>query len=842
MADKKISQLPVGTLTPTTIFPVVTNGVTSRISFEDVTTQLILSDLYVTGGTYSDGTAIFTNNTGGTFSVTGFTSGMTDSYTTGATLNDETIQFNNNIHGLDFYNINLSPVLSGKTNLSLFNSHTGNTSNPHQTSFNNLVSTAHTHVINDVTGLQTGLDSKFDKSGGTISGSLIVNTISATTYQNLPLDIRLTGGTYNVGTATFTNNTGGTFSVTGFTGVPYLGSIVPTSQSTGSTGDGFWTATQAGTYTNFGSVVVSGNSFATISRTSGGTFSISQTPLDLSSYIATTDLNYIIGTNKFNKIDNTLGGHTFQNQGINNTGVIGVQSGWIGAKIPVSATTQYSFSHNDGIYTPSGVGLLAYQNSTGGTISTVDMSTLPTAGGLGGKYLTTPSGTTFIYKNVKVTAGGTKDYVDTFQLQLGSATTTYNSYETQIDKIKSSKLIDTDARVLISANTVNISANTTSLVKDTNVISIVAKPNTVNPTLIQIDLVFPLSGITYASGTSFSVGGTVISNSTTMTGIGSRGFQNTVSTAPSVAGTATPSAGSAVPFTAPSTNFIRTTTFNQTGATYLHYYVDFVTTTGTTENIILKNPYLKVGGVTVYPTTYGFYTPNGTDVVKDIYYSDDSLIYGSILDKKLSNYQPITSVQSNYWSGATFVVDGDSMAKGHTTSATNVWGYLVANRLSMNYTNLGINGNRLISTGGTGTGLVDRVGGVPTGTTHYLVFIGTNDAASTVTIGTSASTTTTEFYGALNVYLDALITRIPTAKIGFITPFNRNSNYQAYVDAIHVGCKKRGIAVFDNILDGGLDWANSAQVSALTLSDTYHLNDAGHLRDSYKYEAFLKRL
>ena len=60
-------------------------------------------------------------------------------------------------------------------------------------------------------------------SGGTVTGptiftnGLTANTISATTYQNLPTDIRVTGGTYSAGTITFTNNTGGTFNVTGLT-------------------------------------------------------------------------------------------------------------------------------------------------------------------------------------------------------------------------------------------------------------------------------------------------------------------------------------------------------------------------------------------------------------------------------------------------------------------------------------------------------------------------------------------------------------------------------------------------------------------------------------------------
>lgn len=48
------------------------------------------------------------------------------------------------------------------------------------------------------------------------ANSITATTISATTYLGLPLDIRVTGGTYNAGTATFTNNSGGTFNVTGF--------------------------------------------------------------------------------------------------------------------------------------------------------------------------------------------------------------------------------------------------------------------------------------------------------------------------------------------------------------------------------------------------------------------------------------------------------------------------------------------------------------------------------------------------------------------------------------------------------------------------------------------------
>ena len=65
-----------------------------------------------------------------------------------------------------------------------------------------------------------------------IQGSLSILSVSATTYQNLPTDIRVTGGTYNSGTGiiTFTNNTGGTFTISGITTVS--GNYLPLSGGT----------------------------------------------------------------------------------------------------------------------------------------------------------------------------------------------------------------------------------------------------------------------------------------------------------------------------------------------------------------------------------------------------------------------------------------------------------------------------------------------------------------------------------------------------------------------------------------------------------------------------------
>lgn len=63
------------------------------------------------------------------------------------------------------------------------------------------------------------------------------------------------------------------------------------------------------------------------------------------------------------------------------------------------------------------------------------------------------------------------------------------------------------------------------------------------------------------------------------------------------------------------------------------------------------------------------------------------------------------------------------------------------------------------------------------------------------------------------------------------------------VKAIHDVCEKHGgIPVFDNTVNGALDFSNSYQVNALTMQDSYHLNEDGHKRAMHKYEVFLQSI
>jgi hypothetical protein len=89
--------------------------------------------------------------------------------------------------------------------------------------------------------------------------SVSATSISATTYYNLPTDIRTTGATYSNNTFTFTNNTGGTYSVlfNTLTGITVNGNLTVT----GNTSLQALTATtiSSTTYSNLPNTLYTGN-------------------------------------------------------------------------------------------------------------------------------------------------------------------------------------------------------------------------------------------------------------------------------------------------------------------------------------------------------------------------------------------------------------------------------------------------------------------------------------------------------------------------------------------------------------------------------------------------------
>jgi hypothetical protein len=143
---------------------------------------------------------------------------------------------------------------------------------------NNLLS-----LETDISSNVSAITSKLDKGSYTGTAKDLENAIIANVTL---IASKLDKGSYT-GTAKDLENAI-IAAVTGASGI----SIVPTSPAPTGTGIASFTATQAGTYTNYGGVIVAANSFAIISRSASGAFSISQTAFDLSNYLQKSALQY----------------------------------------------------------------------------------------------------------------------------------------------------------------------------------------------------------------------------------------------------------------------------------------------------------------------------------------------------------------------------------------------------------------------------------------------------------------------------------------------------------------------------------------------------------------------
>lgn len=180
-------------------------------------TGISTQDTYVTGGTYSNGTAIFTNNSGGTFNVNGFYTGFSGGTIDGLTANT--------ISATTYLNLPLDIFVTGGTydnsiGLVSFTNNTGGTFNINGFYTGYTLTTSEIETVLGYIPLSAYTDTYV--TGGTYSNGVIVftnNTGGTFTVNSLytgSTDVYVTGGTYSNGSALFTNNTGGTFTVSGF--------------------------------------------------------------------------------------------------------------------------------------------------------------------------------------------------------------------------------------------------------------------------------------------------------------------------------------------------------------------------------------------------------------------------------------------------------------------------------------------------------------------------------------------------------------------------------------------------------------------------------------------------
>jgi hypothetical protein len=209
-----------GTVTGSTIF---TNGLTANTL--TVNGVSITGDTYTTGGTYSNGVIDFYYNTGGGYQVVGLYTGQTsyvNSLTTGVGLSADTTTGNITIINTDPDQIvsisGGTGILTGGTypNFEITNTLpdlevtiSGGTGILTGGTYPNFTLKVDDIYATSLTFNQGTYDLSIDGSNGTL------DTVSLGILSG---DLTITGGTYNptTGTATFVNNSGGTFNVTGF--------------------------------------------------------------------------------------------------------------------------------------------------------------------------------------------------------------------------------------------------------------------------------------------------------------------------------------------------------------------------------------------------------------------------------------------------------------------------------------------------------------------------------------------------------------------------------------------------------------------------------------------------
>jgi len=529
-------------------------------------------------------------------------------------------------------------------------------------------------------------------------------------------------------------------------------------------------------------------------------------------------LNYTFEAQK-NKFDKDS--MVIPDEGISNTGVIGPQAGWTGARIPVTENTIYSFVHNDGLYGASQVGLLQYQDENQDEISSIDMSALSNAGGNGGKTLTTPAGCAFIYKNVVVLAS---DYLNDFQLEAGNGTSDFEAYElriTEIDTFQINAANVSELEVRVDTAESNITTNTDDIASLQESLEVTETSDFLEYTGAFADAgngTISINNKTNVNNVKISK---ILLNTTSTTVAGANSFylytvdgsQVVTKDYGEINITASPSsllevevdvlldAGDRVAIAFNTGLGVRYNGASSTGFEYspAPSQRDFIVG----ETITTNQSFATIIG-------YGWEGVELTGETKDVAAVSDVIQLGinNLYQKDIG-------------------INGDSMAYGHTIP-NDGWGKLLSDKHDMAYTNDAINGSWLTNGAGSSNPLIDRYSAMSDDHDIVIIWVGTNDAHAGVSLGVNTSTDNAEFYGALNNLCDGLLTKYPTKKLLFITPMNRAAIENiTYVDAMIEICQKFNIEVFDAYRESGISFDNTAQYNALTLQDTYHLNAAG---------------
>lgn len=200
------------------------------------------------------------------------------------------------------------------------------------------------------------------------------------------------------------------------------------------------------------------------------------------------------------------------------------------------------------------------------------------------------------------------------------------------------------------------------------------------------------------------------------------------------------------------------------------------------------------------------------------------------------------------WFGKKWAAMGDSLTAANDTASAK-YHALIADKTGISVVNLGAGGTGYKKEYDGVSGFVNRTDTIPLDSDVVTIFGSGNDGS--YTIGNPTDTGTDTLCGCINTTIERIFTRIPTCKLGIITPtpwqsYNpaTDTNWMAqYSAAIVQICKNWGVPCLDLYHCSNLrPWDSDFRDVAYSNADGVHPNNTGHAIFAPRIEAFLDSL
>lgn len=199
--------------------------------------------------------------------------------------------------------------------------------------------------------------------------------------------------------------------------------------------------------------------------------------------------------------------------------------------------------------------------------------------------------------------------------------------------------------------------------------------------------------------------------------------------------------------------------------------------------------------------------------------------------------------------GKKWLIIGDSITDQKHSPQTKKYHDYIKERTGCTVINYGLSGTGYT----TEETFLERLMRTPLDVDYVTVFGGTNDfRLGKKPLGEFGDATNDTFYGALDIFLQALIQKYPTKQLSVITPlprwrenegeFNsRGETLDQYVEAIKETAALCGIPVKDMFREGGMYVKNPDFLSNF-MPDGLHPNSKGHHYFHQKILSFIESL